>query len=76
MSNLIVTTLDKFNLSTTNIEKWKLLQRTDDGKELSFPSNSAIFHCVSGYTGIIMLIGINRATTAALIRFFSKKKEQ
>jgi len=56
VSNLIVTTLDKFNLSTTNIEKWKLLQRTDDGKELSFPSNSAIFHCVSGYTGIIMLI--------------------
>jgi len=56
VSNLIVTTLDKFNLSTTNIEKWKLLQRTDDGKELSFPSNSAIFHCVSGYTGIIRLI--------------------
>ncbi|CAG5083876.1 Oidioi.mRNA.OKI2018_I69.PAR.g10489.t1.cds [Oikopleura dioica] len=56
VSNLIVTTLDKFNLSTTNVEKWKLLQRTDDGKELNFPNNSAIFHCVSGYTGIIMLI--------------------
>lgn len=61
VNHIIITTLDKYSLPSTHIDKWKLLQRTDNGTDLNFPNNSSIYHAVSGYTGVISLI-IKRKT--------------
>lgn len=56
VNHIIITTLEKYSVPSNNIDKWKLLQRTENGTELNFPNNSSIYHAVSGYSGIILLI--------------------
>ena len=45
----------KYSLAVTNLGFWKLCQKTENGGELFFASNSSIYHAVSGYQGEISL---------------------
>ena len=53
--NIIESALQKYALQDRNIDKWKLVQKTDNGGELVFSTNSSIYHAVSGYKGTIQI---------------------
>jgi len=78
VNHIIITTLEKYSVPSTNIEKWKLLQRTENGTELNFPNNSSIYHAVSGYNGIILLI-VKRKTSKEIeeeeLQYANKKNK-
>lgn len=78
VNHIIITSLEKYSVPSTNIDKWKLLQRTENGTELNFPNNSSIYHAVSGYNGIILLI-VKRKTTKEIeeeeLQYANKKNK-